>query len=299
MATHRPRARTNSVNAADPKSEFKVYQPVTPPKTLLRKLSGVFVPDHWSTAVNKADAEFDETLVEIATREGEKYLQENIHLEDESYKDRPLYKEAIVNKEKFINMLISASLLSALTNKEGTRVVDDTIIRMVHRFLEINIRVCLDRRNPEYLLLLAESLCTRDWIIHQRNPHPNINFTNMLNAAIASHDIDAYKAALMYGLGYACEIGAILSNGVDIINFDSFDWPSPDLKTVLEKQEIPLNLKQTELIQKRYPSSAKFFQTKAVRNILQNSSTPIYNRMRKLSGGTRKQKKNRANKTRK
>lgn len=294
----RPRARTNSVNTADPSSEFKVMQAVTPPKTLLKKLSGVFKPDLWSTAVMKADSEFDETLVEIATREGEKYLQEDIHLEDESYKDRPLYKEAIVNKDKFIDMLISVSLLHGLTNKDGERLVDDTIISMVKRFLEINIRVCLDRRSPEYLLLMAASPCTRDWIIHQRNPHPNINFTHMLNESIAAQDIDGFKGALMFGLGYACELGAILSNGIDIINFDSFIWSSPDLKTVLQKQEIPLNLKSTELIQKRYPSCATFFQNSKIRNILKNSDAPIYNRMRKLQGGTRK-RKNRGNRTRK
>jgi hypothetical protein len=132
-------------------------------------------------------------------------------------------------------------------------------------------------------LLLAESVCTRDWIINQRKPHPNITFDAMLAEAIENKDIDAFKGALMYGLGYACEISAILSNGIDIVNHETYMWTAPDLKTVLETQEIPIGLKSDPLIRKRYPSCHAFFQNPAIREILVNSAHVMYNRMRKLN----------------
>lgn len=296
------RPRTNSVNTVNPE-EFPMGMAITPPKKsgLSHKFSGFFRPvDTWSDETSAALSEFDSMLVTFATKTGNKYLSENIQLEDESYKERPLFRDAIINKTRYIQSLISAANLEIMKGDDGLITFNKTLINMIKRYLDPIIRLCIERRNPEYLLLLAASPCTIAWLKNEELQKQITRFNGMLEDAVDAKDIDNFKAALLYGFGTATEVAVILCEGVDIVNFDSFSWTVPDMKTALEKQAIPTGVKADELLQKRYPACQTFFGDVRVRDILRNNTGTLYNRMRSMSrhlnrkevGGWKKRKQN-------
>ena len=91
------RSRANTVNMVEPEP-FIVGMEVSSPVTLKTKLSRLFKPiDPWAEDAKEVLARFDEKLVAISVEEGEKLLAEGVTLVDDSYKDKPVFLEAVEN----------------------------------------------------------------------------------------------------------------------------------------------------------------------------------------------------------
>lgn len=133
-----------------------------------KKLSRNFRPiDKWDDDAKEVLTAFDEKLLDISVQEGEKLLAEGVVLVDESYKDREVFQRAVEKKERFILQLIKAAKLESLANSEGRNLYNETLINMIKRYLGPIIRIFIDRRDPEYLLLIASSPCTAQLVAVQ------------------------------------------------------------------------------------------------------------------------------------
>ena len=283
------RSRANTVNMVEPEP-FIVGMEVSSPVTLKKKLSRLFKPiDPWAEDAKEVLARFDEKLVAISVEEGEKLLAEGVTLVDDSYKDKPVFLEAIENKARFILQLIKAASLENLTNGNGRYLYNETLLNMIKRYLEPIMRIFIDRRNPEYLLLMASSPCTAQLVASPEITGRLLRFQSMLESAITEKDPLMFASALEFGMGAAVQVALILANGSDIINYESFVWAKEgmDLKAILEQQEIPIGIKEhpENLYKKRYSECVKFFGNEGVRAVLENSGSTLYNRMIKLNKG--------------
>ena len=278
------RSRASTVNMVEPET-FEVGMEVSPPLTLKKKLSRLFRPiDTWADEAKEVLAQFDEKLLELSIQEGEKLLEEGVVLADETYKDGEVFQRAVENKERFILQLIKAARLDTLTNGEGRNLYNESLLNMIKRYLEPIIRIFIDRRNPEYLLLLASSPCTAQLVASPEITGRLLRFQSMLESTIEDKDAIMFGSALEFGMGVAVQVALILANGSDIINHESFLWSNQgDLKAILENQEIPIGVKTEELFQKRYSECVKFFANPEVRAVLANKNNVMYNRMRKLN----------------
>jgi hypothetical protein len=269
---------------------FTVGMEVSSPVTLKKKLSRLFKPiDTWASDAQEVLTRFDEKLVAISVQEGEKLLAEGVVLVDESYKDKTVFLKAVENKERFITQLIKAAKLETLTNSDGRNLYNETLLNMIKRYLEPIVRIFIDRRNPEYLLLMASSPCTEQLVASAEITGRLFRFQTMIESAITEKDPLMFASALEFGMGAAVQVALILANGSDIINHESFVWASEDrnLKAILENQEIPLGIKDhpENLYKKRYSECVKFFGSEMVRAALANSNSSLYNRMKKINKG--------------
>lgn len=283
------RSRANTVNIVVPE-HFEVGMEVSSPDTIKKKLKRLFKPiDPWAGDAKEVLARFDEKLVAISVQEGEKLLAEGVTLVDESYKDKPVFLEAIENKERFISQLIKAAKLETLTDAEGRNLYNETLLNMIKRYLEPIIRIFIDRRNPEYLVLLAGSPCTAQLIASPEITGRLLRFQSMLESAISEKEPLMFASALEFGMGAAVQVALILANGSDVINHESFVWSTEgmELKAILEHQEIPLGVKDhpENMYKKRYSECVNFFGNEAVRAVLANSGSSLYNRMIRLNKG--------------
>ena len=283
------RSRASTVNIVEPDS-FEVGMEVSSPITLKKKLARFFKPiDTWAEDAQEVLTRFDEKLLAISVQEGTKLLAEGVVLVDESYKDGEVFQRANENKGRFISQLIKAAQLETLTNGEGRNLYNETLLNMIKRYLEPIMRIFIDRRNPEYLLLMASSPCTAQLVASAEITGRLLRFQSMLESAITEKDPLMFASALEFGMGAAVQVALILANGSDIINHESFVWTSDDrdLKAILEHQEIPLGIKEhpENMYKKRYPECVKFFGSAEIRAVLANSGSTLYNRMKKLNKG--------------
>lgn len=282
----RSRSRSETVNLPE-LEQFAVGVPVTSPKSLTKSISRMFKPvQTWDADVAKALSDFDAKIVEFATIEGEKLLAEGVVLRDESYKDRPAFLEAIENKERFINQLIKSSHIDTMTDEKGRKIYSESTLNMIKRYLEPIIRICLDRRNPEYLLLIAQSPCAAQVFKNIDIIARLHRFDDLLEAAIRDKDIDLFNSSLDLGLGVSVQVALLLCNGIDIANYDSMVWTSGTLKEILENHEIPVAVKPSELFQKRYSSCVDYFGNPEVVNTLLDNTKTVYNRTRRINALT-------------
>ena len=282
-SSSRGRSRSESVNLPEPE-QFNVGVKVSSPKSLKKTISRMFKPvQTWDEDSAKALSDFDALILESSTKEGEKLLAEGVVLRDESYKDRPTFLEAVENKDRFIGQLIKSSHIDMIVDANGRRIYSDAALNIIKRYLEPIIRICLDRRNPEYLLLMAQSPCASQMLGSDDIIARLHRFDDALEEAIREKNIDSFTSALFLGLGVSVQVALILCSGVDIANYESMVWTSATLKDILENQEIPIGVKPAELFQKRYSMCVDYFGNPAIINALRNSTSTVYNRTRRIN----------------
>ena len=181
------------------------------------------------------------------------------------------YMEAVQSPEKFVNLLLRVANLDKILGSDGSPLISLKIIERVRKMMIPALVInAVKMRKGTYLLGLAQSACTSEWI--KSSERTITQYARILDNP-ESPDEDV-QFALPASSSFCLALAKVLLEGVDIVNWDNFKWPiqqnvlsqrsaeetaeAPAIKLIRNGNLKPLNIKDDETAQQRFKQCAKY-----------------------------------------
>jgi hypothetical protein len=184
----------------------------------------------------------------------------------------PHYTRTIEHPRYFVDMLMKAANLDKINNASGERILPDALIRRIKNMMVPELVInAVQKRDASYLLGLAQSPCTSEWV---KTTERTINGYNQVLEDPSSSDDDRAQA-LRSSASFCLNIATILLDGIDIGNWDNFSWAipadlipqrkltageTPAVKYIRDRNLRPTNVKHTPTARGRFGTCGLYFQ---------------------------------------
>jgi len=184
----------------------------------------------------------------------------------------PHFSLAIETPDKYADLLIRVANLDKIKTSDNIhQLLNDTLISRIRAMMipEL-ITTAVKRRPATYLLGLAQSPCTSEWI--KTTERTLQNYTSILEDPQAGPEDKAPIEPLMSS--FLLNIATVLLDGIDIANWDNFAWDIPtnilqqrgdsntEAPAVARIRNVnlrPLNVKNSETARRRFPACGAYF----------------------------------------
>ena len=198
----------------------------------------------------------------------------------------PHYARTLEHPRYFVDMLMSVANLDKIKNPAGERILPDTLIRRIKNMMVPELVInAVQKRDASYLLGLAQSPCTSEWV--KRTGRTINNFNQILEDPSSSEEDRAQ--ALRLSASFCLNIAQILLDGIDIGNWDNFSWDlprhlitqrsqtageTPAVKYIRDQNLRPKNVKNDPTARGRFGACGAYFRehNAALRASVPNSS---------------------------
>jgi hypothetical protein len=184
----------------------------------------------------------------------------------------PHFSLAIETPDKYADLLLRVANLHKIKTADNKhQLLNDTLIARIRAMLTPElITTAVKRRPATYLLGLAQSPCTSEWI--KSTERTLQNYTSILEDPQSGPEDKALIEPLMSS--FLLNIATVLLDGIDVANWDNFAWniPSnilqqrtesgteaPAVKRIRDVNLRPLNVKNSETAQRRFPACGEYF----------------------------------------
>jgi len=184
----------------------------------------------------------------------------------------PHFSLAIENPDKYADLLLRVANLDKIKTADGKQqLLSNTHITRIRAMMTPElITTAVKRRPATYLLGLAQSPCTSEWI--KSTERTLQNYSSILNDPQSAPEDKAPIEPLMSS--FLLNIATVLLDGIDIANWDNFAWniptnilqrrsssdtESPAVKRIRDVNLRPLNVKNSETAKRRFPACGEYF----------------------------------------
>ena len=189
----------------------------------------------------------------------------------------PHFRLAIENPDKYADLLLRVANLDKIkTANNKYQLLSDTLIARIRDMMTPElITNAVKRRPATYLLGLAQSPCTSEWI--KSTERTLQNYSSILNDPQSGPEDKAPIEPLMSS--FLLNIATVLLDGIDVANWDNFAWniptnilkkrtesgtEAPAVKRIRDVNLRPLNVKNSETAQRRFPACGEYFRAHTV-----------------------------------
>jgi len=199
------------------------------------------------------------------------YIPETSELRLDVVGEDPHYAGALSRPDKFADLLINVANLDKIKGSDGQRLLDDTMIERIRRMMVPELVInAVKRRKATYLLGLAQSPCTKEWL--KSTERTLKQYSDTLTDPRADEDDRAHIGPLMST--FLLNIATLLLDGIDIANWDNFAWDIPanilSRRGHAESEPVaigmirnmnlrPTNVKNSEVARGRFPQCGDYF----------------------------------------
>jgi hypothetical protein len=184
------------------------------------------------------------------------------------------YRAATRDPLAFADRLMGAAQLDNITNETGGRIISDDLIARIKRMMVPElVSKAVNQRNASYLLELAGSRCTAQWLTSTEGTISGHN--RMLQEAQESEVEGAREDIIRLTASFCLNVALILLDGIDIANWENFYWPSLD-QDLLETRAVvgrespavtyirsfeikPANVKNDPVARRRFSECSQYF----------------------------------------
>jgi len=184
----------------------------------------------------------------------------------------PHYARSIEHPRYFVDMLMGAANLDKIKNAASERILPDALIRRIKNMMAPEMVInAVQKRDASYLLGLAQSPCTSEWV--KTTERTINNFNRILEDPSSSEEDRA--ATIRLSASFCLNIAQILLDGIDIANWDNFSWDlpqglrtqrnltageTPAIRYIRDRNLRPKNVKNDPTARGRFGACGSFFQ---------------------------------------
>jgi len=198
------------------------------------------------------------------------------------------HNSALNNPSNYAKLLLNTAQLNRILGNDNKQLIDNNMINIILSLMTPDlVRLALKNRNSTYLLGLAQSSCTKEWI------KSNEKYITRIKDSLKSANLNVKNAANNQLNTFCISIAKMLLDGVDILNWDNLKWPIPEdivfstqeekIKYIIDNNLTPLNIKNNSTAKQRFPKCSEYL--RAHSSILKggrNKNRKTIKRRRKL-----------------